>query len=79
MESLINAPAGVVSDAKWWVAEAEDGSLVLEEKAEVSSNRMLARVVRTQMRESHEILAERFLERLEERRFEQKRKGGAKA
>ena len=76
MESRVNAPAGVVSDAKWWVAEAEDGSLVLEEEAEVSSNRMLARAVRGQMKESHGILASRFLERLEERRVAEKGKRG---
>ncbi|MCJ1243450.1 hypothetical protein MMC30_000647 [Trapelia coarctata] len=79
MESLVNAPGGVVSDARWWVQEAVDGSLVLEETAEVSCHRALARTVKGQMRESHGVLAGRFLERLEERRVEEKGKGGGKA
>jgi len=78
MESLVNAPAGVVSEARWWLMETEEGGLVLEEVAEVSCQRVLARTVKGQMRDSHGVLAGRFLERLEERRLEEKGKGGGK-
>jgi hypothetical protein len=69
MASLVNAPAGVVSLASWRVIE-EGGEVVLEERAEVSVSRVLARTVKGAMEESHKVIAERFLEELERKKKE---------
>lgn len=58
---------GVHSITTWLVKEDEDGNggLVLEERGEVTSNRMLMGFIKTTLQESHDKLVRDFVKVLE--------------
>lgn len=64
LRSITHAPMGVHSSTTWIVA-GEEGSLVLEERGKVTSNRMLMGFIRTTLQESHEKLVRDFMAVLE--------------
>jgi hypothetical protein len=63
--SITHAPMGVHSVTTWVVREGEEGGLVLDERGEVTSNRMLMGFIRTTLKESHEKLVKDFVACLE--------------
>jgi hypothetical protein len=64
MLAITHAPMGVHSVTEWIVREENDG-LVLEEKGEVTSNRMLMGFIKTTFHESHEKLVKDFVAMVE--------------
>jgi hypothetical protein len=66
LDSVVNAPMGMVSSVTWNVVEGEGGALVLEEHGKVKCNRLVAGFVKGAMVESHGVLARGFAAKLTE-------------
>lgn len=65
MLTITHAPMGVRSVTTWLVKEGGEGGLVLEERGEVTSNRMLMGFIKTTLQESHDKLVRDFVKVLE--------------
>lgn len=63
LETTIHAPMGIKNLNTWSVREEEHG-LVLEERSQMSANRLVIGFVSRTAKESHEKLVGRFVERL---------------
>ena len=75
MVSITHAPLGVWSRTTWVIREAKEGEmgadgqgkgLLVDEKGEVRSNRMLMGFIKTTLKESHDRLVKDFVEALRE-------------